>query len=122
VAGDPYPKSRQLARYDRRYRRKVAAAKDWQKIQAAKQGPCRVSQKPPPNEMAHLIPRSQGGPDEAWNIVPLSRGVHTLFDGRHTQTVLRVLASLTDDEYAGLVQHGGEGVFERHFRVEYQRP
>ena len=39
---DPYPKSRQLARGERRYRRKVASAKQWQAIMAAKIGPCRV--------------------------------------------------------------------------------
>ena len=42
MAGEPFPKQRQLARGQRRYRRKVASPKLWQAIIAAKFGPSRV--------------------------------------------------------------------------------
>ena len=45
----PYPKAQQLARGERRYRRKVASAKQWQRIAAEKQGPCRVCRDPASN-------------------------------------------------------------------------
>jgi len=121
MAGDPYPKAIQTARAERRYVRRVASPKDWQRIAAEKQGPCRVCDAPPPNDLAHLIPRSQGGPDVEFNIAPLCRRDHAAFDARDPGTVLMVLAGLTDDEYAGLVEHAGEAVFERHFNIDYRR-
>jgi len=42
MAGAPYPKSAQLARQEKRYRRKVASPKMWARIAAEKQGPCRA--------------------------------------------------------------------------------
>ena len=44
MTGDvtPFPKSVQLARGERRYKRKVASPKQWQAISEAKRGPCRV--------------------------------------------------------------------------------
>jgi hypothetical protein len=121
LSGDPYPKSAQLARRDRKYTRKVASPKRWQQIIDAKQGPCRVCQMPAPNEMAHLIPRSRGGHDTNWNIIPLCRDCHALFDQYDRDTCLAIVDSLTDDEYAGLVQNQGEQVFEQRFKVDYTR-
>lgn len=117
----PYPKTTQLARAEKRYHRKVASPKRWQAILDEKMGPCRVTGAPPPNDPAHLIARGQGGPDRAWNIVPLAREPHRLFDARDPETCRKVLESLTDEEYAGLIEHGGEQVFERRFGLKYER-
>lgn len=117
----PYSKEMQLARAERRYTRKVASPKRWAAIADAKQGPCRVTGAPPPNELAHIIARSQGGPDVAWNIVPLSREAHARFDQRDPETCRAVLESLTDEEYAGLVEFAGEQVFERRFGIRFER-
>lgn len=83
MSGDPYPKSKQLARGTRRYRRKVASPKQWQAIQAAKIGPCRICRDPASNgklygrvHMHHVVPRSRGGDDIADNIVPLCPDCH----------------------------------------------
>jgi 5-methylcytosine-specific restriction endonuclease McrA len=126
VADDvtPYPKERQLARGERRYRRKVASAKQWQRIIAAKGGPCRVCRDPASNgnlhshvHFHHLVPRAQGGDDTADNIVPLCQDCHGLATLRNP-LVLEVLArSLTDGEYAYIVGKLGEGGMERLFGV-----
>lgn len=117
----PYSKEMQLARSERRHARKVASKGRWQQIADAKQGPCRVTGAAPPNDLAHLISRAQGGPDVEWNIVPLSREAHTLFDQRDAATCRIVCESLTDEEYAGLVEHAGENVFEARFGIKYER-
>lgn len=122
MAGKPYPKTVQLARQERRYRRKVAGPKRWQQIAQAKQGPCRVTGAAPPNELAHLISRAQGGPDTEWNIVPLAHDAHLLFDQRDPETCRIVCETLTDQEYAGLVEYAGEQVFERRFGIRFERP
>jgi 5-methylcytosine-specific restriction endonuclease McrA len=118
----PYPKSSQLARGTRRYRRKVASAKGWQRIIAAKQGPCRVCRDPASNGSVHahitfhhLVARAQGGDDVSDNIVPLCQGCHGLATLRNP-LVLEVLArSLTDAEYAYIVGKLGESGMERLF-------
>lgn len=117
----PLPKSAQVAPRVKKYRRTVAGPKRWAQIAAAKQGPCRVTGAPPPNQLAHLISRAQGGPDTEWNIVPLSVEAHILFDARDPDTCRKVALSLTDQEYAGLVEHAGEQVFERRFGIVYSR-
>ena len=129
MAGEPFPKSKQLARGLRRYRRKVASPKQWQAIQSAKIGPCRVCLDPATNgrvygriALHHVIPRDLGGDDVADNIVPLCQLCH------HAVTVFRpaeshkLCASLTDEEYAYAIERGGEDVFERVYGIEYQRP
>lgn len=121
MAGDPYPKTKQLARAERRYHRKVAGPKRWAQIAAAKQGPCRVCSTAPPNELAHLIGRAQGGHDSEWNIVPLCRLHHSLFDMRDAAVCRTICESLTDQEYAGLVEFAGEHVFERRFGIRFER-
>lgn len=69
----PFSKETQLARQTKRYHRKVASPKRWEGIAAAKQGPCRVCGKAAPNELHHLIPRSQGGSDTESNMVPMCK-------------------------------------------------
>jgi len=120
----PYPKASQLARGERRYRRKVASAKQWQRIAAEKQGPCRVCRDPASNgsvhasiQFHHLVPRSQGGDDVADNIVPLCRDCHGLAT-IGTPIILGVLAAnLLDSEYAYIIEKLGECGMERLFGV-----
>jgi 5-methylcytosine-specific restriction endonuclease McrA len=122
VSGAPDPKSRTLARGERRYRRKVASPKQWQAIIAAKTGPCRVCARPTSNgfdfgkvEFHHLIARAQGGDDVEDNIVPLHSGCHAAVTERIGPALIRLGESLSDAEYAYVVSKLGEGGLERLF-------
>ena len=125
----PYPKSQQLARGAKRYRRKVASPKQWQAIIAAKVGPCRACLDPASNgriygrvQFHHVIPRDWHGDDVADNIVPLCPSCHALIHDRASQQAARdLLAALTDAEYAYAIDKAGEGVFERVYGIEYGR-
>lgn len=117
----PHTKETQLARQTKRYHRKVASPKRWESIADAKQGPCRVCQAPAPNELHHLIPRSQGGSDTESNIVPLCREHHASIEARNAVDGRRLAESLTDTEYAFVVDTYGEDFFERRLGVKYER-
>ena len=117
----PYPKSTQLARAERRHHRRVASPQGWQRIADAKQGPCRVTGTPPPNELHHIVARAHGGADTASNIVPLSRAAHDLVTRRDPLACYALLASLTDAEYAYMIDVGGEDYPERAYGLEYGR-
>ena len=122
----PYPKAAQLARGERRYRRKVASPKQWQAIIAAKGDTCRLRPqweaghlryRPP--EYHHLVARSPSGlgDDVSENIVPLCSVCHHEVT-RRSEPFLRMLArALTDAEYAYVVGKLGEGGMERLFGV-----
>lgn len=119
---DPYPKSRQLARGERRYRRKVASPKQWQAIIEAKQGPCRVCAKwgttsGYPIEYHHIIPRSLGGDDVVDNVIPLCSVDHRLVTENKADRLRIVAESLTDAEYTYVIGKLGEGAMERLFGV-----
>ena len=117
----PYPKASQLARGERRYRRKVASPEQWQAIIAAKTAPCRVCGEyhwpSNPLQFHHLIPRSIGGDDVADNLVPLCAACHAdVTNGRERER--RLLAeSLADAEYAYVIGKLGESGMERLFGV-----
>ena len=120
---EPFPKSRQLARGERRYRRKVASPKQWQAIIAAKQGPCRVCEAlvgaftlPPEGvEYHHVVSRAQGGDDVGDNIVPLCSLCHGDVT-RRFQPSLGVLAvSLSEAERAYVVGKLGPDGMRRLF-------
>lgn len=124
LSGQPDPKSRSLARGQRRYRRKVASPKQWQAIIAAKQGPCRVCTQPTANghdwgliEFHHLVPRDLGGDDVADNIVPVHHACHNNVTARTPGAREAVAASLSDAEYAYVIGKLGEGGMERLFGV-----
>jgi hypothetical protein len=132
----PRPKSAQLARGARRYRRKVASPKQWQAISAAKLGPCRVCCDPGRNgsafgliQLHHLVSRQDGGDDVADNIVPLCPKCHEkvtarglVFSGGLYVPIGEVLlAMLTDAEYAYMIQRGGEQYAERAYGIRYSR-
>lgn len=126
---DPYPKSRQLARGERRYRRKVASPKQWQAIIAEKGAACRLDAefgsegaktlfgRPVQIEYHHLVSRAKGGDDVADNIVPLCRNCHEAITRRKPMQCQALARSLTDAEYAYVIGKLGEGALERLFGV-----
>lgn len=119
---EPYPKARQLARGERRYRRKVASPKQWAAIRAEKLTGCRLAAtecvgKAYVCELHHLVSRSQGGDDVADNLVALCASCHHRVTGRHPAPLAALAASLSDSEYAYVVGKLGEGAMGRLFGV-----
>lgn len=121
MAGEPYPKERQLARGERRYVRKVAGEKRWQAIIDAKKGPCRVCNGPLWIEYHHLVPRVHGGADTEANIVPLCAPCHAFVTNRDSAAGAKLLASLSDAEYSYLIHKAGEDAPERFYGIRYGR-
>lgn len=120
----PFPKSAQLARGAKRYRRKVASAKQWEAIWAAKRGPCRVCTAYAFDSVIdphHLVFREDAGDDVPENIVPLCRGCHEALHKRAPAIARLLLSKLTDAEYAYMVTRGGEDYPERAYGIEYGR-
>jgi 5-methylcytosine-specific restriction endonuclease McrA len=124
VSGAPDPKSRSLARGERRRFRHKATKDEWARIVKAKQGPCRVCVRPTSNgsywgkiELHHIVPRSQGGDDVADNIVPLCGSCHILVTDRRGTVLTRLEQSLTDSEYAYVISKLGESGPARLFGV-----
>lgn len=121
MAGEPFSKTQQLARAERRYARKIASPKQWQAIAEAKQGPCRCCLGAPPNELHHLVARSLGGWDTADNIVPLCRECHSEVEARDTTACAALRYSLTDAEYSYAVDALGETRFEQRYPVKWEK-
>lgn len=134
MSGDqakPYPKAAQLARGERRYRRKVASPKQWQAIIAVKGGKCRLLEaaepvldplgRMRPVQYHHLVPRDLGGDDVADNIIPLCDLCHRGITDRQPGHVTGLLNTLTDAEYAYAVGKVGEDVWERVYGIRYSR-
>ena len=128
MSGDPFPKSSQLARGERRYRRKIASPKTWQAIIDAKQGPCRCCGGSEPfwtgfgRAYHHLVSRQDGGDDTADNIIPLCAFCHEQVTRRDPFRCRSLLLRLSDAEYAYMVDRGGEGYAERAYGITYERP
>lgn len=125
MSGEPYS---QLSRGTRRYRRKVASARQWQQIVAAKTGPCRVCVRPASNghgfhvvTFHHLVPRSMGGDDVEDNIVPLcgdgTRGCHGAVTQRASGALHALDLSLSEAGRAYVVGKLGESGPARLFGV-----
>lgn len=124
----PRPKSAQLARGQRRYRRKVASPKQWQAIIAEKIGPCRVCLDPAHNGIVHgkiqphhIVSREDHGDDVADNIAPLCPECHGRVTRRAALECRELLETLTDAEYAYMIGRGGETYPERAYGIEYRR-
>lgn len=121
MPSDPFPKSRQLARGERRYRRKVASPKQWQSIIDAKGTRCRLAPNCErmflPVEYHHLVSRSRGGDDVADNIVPLCKACHEGVTWRIPEALEDLGSALTDSERAYVVGKLGEGAMARLFGV-----
>lgn len=118
----PYPKSQQLARGERRYRRKVASPKQWQAIRAAKLegAKCRICVFPA-TELHHVVSRGALGDDVAANLVPLCRDCHRDVTARAPNIGAALLMTLTNAEYAYMIERGGEDYPERAYGVTYGR-
>ena len=121
----PYSKAQQLARGERRYRRKVASPKQWQAIIAAKLTgkPCRVMEDfRRADVLHHIIPRSLGGDDVAENLVPMCDVCHVIIHSIPNAPELHwLLANLSDAEYAYAVGKAGEDWAERIYGLRYSR-
>jgi 5-methylcytosine-specific restriction endonuclease McrA len=124
----PYPKSSQLARGERRYRRKVASAGTWQRIYDAKCRRCRLCGDAPAFEWQprvidphHIVSREDHGDDVADNLVPLCGECHDAVTRRRPLECRELLGCLSDAEYAYMVERGGEDYPERAYGIRYQR-
>jgi 5-methylcytosine-specific restriction endonuclease McrA len=124
----PRPKAAQLARGAKRYRRKVASPKQWQAIQAAKFGPCRVCCDPGSNgklhgliHLHHVVSREDFGDDVPENMAPLCPTCHDRVTRRAPLECRELLECLTDAEYAYMIARGGESYPERAYGIEYRR-
>ena len=103
----PYSKEQQLARGERRYRRKVAGPKQWAAVMAEKQGPCLICERlgvrvlPPYGmDFHHLVPRARGGDDVAENIVPLCSLHHHDVTVRNVHALHALRLMLNESERA----------------------
>jgi len=123
----PDPKSRTLDRPRTRYRRKVASRKQWEAIIAAKGAPCRICGQAGNGRVEskitfhHVVARVHGGDDCEDNIVPVCMFDHDKLTRRDPGIGLILLLTLTDAEYAYMVQRGGELYAERAYGVTYAR-
>lgn len=102
--------------------RKRATQADWRMLHAAKQGPCRICDAPPPNHLHHLIFRSQGGPDTPDNLLPLCLAHHDAIHARDPEALVNLALRLTDGEYAFVHEKLGEAALERLFGVLTTEP
>ena len=131
MSGDPYSKERQLARGERRYRRKVASPKQWQAIATAKLGPCRVCVRPLANgctpayaphrvQFHHLVARIHGGDDLEENIVPVCLECHDYVTRREPHALHALAASLSESERGYVLRKLGPDGYARLFGVAAQ--
>ena len=125
MSGDPFPKDKQLRADRTRYRRKVAPRKEWERIKAAKAGPCRVCVNISTNghigpwivDPHHLIARADGGDDLEENIVPLCRDCHDLVTNRDRDALRKLSKSLSESERGYVLRKVGEAGYSRIFGV-----
>ena len=121
----PWPKPARIPR--KPYRRKVASRKQWAAIAAEKTGPCRVcgsvenGRVESKIQLHHVVSRNHRGEDTADNIVPLCLLCHDAVTRREPLPCYGVLVTLTDAEYAYMVEHGGEDYPERVYGLRYSR-
>lgn len=121
----PDPKPARVPR--KPYRRQVASRKQWAKIAAEKAGPCRccgsvengrVESK---IQLHHVVSRSHGGADTVDNIVPLCLTCHEQVTRREPLPSYGLLLTLTDAEYAYMIERGGKDYPERAYGLRYRR-
>lgn len=117
----PYPKAVQLARGSKRYRRKIAGPKRWQALEDEKGGTCRVCNTRDGDHLHHLVFRSDYGDDVADNLVPLCAVCHGRVHARWGTSGADLIVSLTDAEYAYMIERGGEDYPERAYGIRYSR-
>lgn len=119
----PFSKEQQLARPSKPAR---PSAQRQREMRERKQGPCRVCGQTGPNNLHHVLPRHYGL--IAWtesNLIPLcgsgTTGCHGLVEAHDRAAVLAMARSLTNSEYAYVIDRGGEGFFERRYQLKYER-
>ena len=121
----PNPKPARLPR--KPYRRQVASRKQWARIVAEKTGPCRVcgsvenGKVESKIQLHHVVARSHGGADTGDNIVPLCLRCHDAITRREPLPSYGLLLTLTDAEYAYMLERGGELYAERAYGLRYAR-
>lgn len=93
----------------------------WAELHARKGGACRLCGGLP-YELHHLLSKARGGPNEAWNLAPLCSDCHAAVTNEDAPTLALLAAALTDEEYAGLIEHSGEQIIHRLFGVYTVRP
>jgi hypothetical protein len=76
---------------------------------------------PDPKARTFVVARAHFGDDVADNIVPLCPSCHWRITQRQGVTARALLASLSDAEYAYMIERGGEGYAERAYGVRYAR-
>lgn len=124
----PYSKATQLGSQRKRYRRKVASRKQWERIVAEKAGPCRVCCDVLGNghdlgriTFHHIVSRQDGGDDVPDNICPVHADCHDRLTQRRHSAAKILLVGLTDAEYAYMIERGGEDYPERAYGIRYER-
>jgi hypothetical protein len=71
--------------------------------------------------VAAVNTRQDGGDDVSDNIVPLCWDCHDRVTLRWLEECRRLIAALSDAEYAYMVERGGEGYAERAYGIRYTR-
>ena len=91
-----------------------ASREQWKKLQAEKQGPCRVcgaSAYTGYTSLHHLVPRSQGGDDVASNLVPLcgsgTTGCHGKIEARDRTAGRKLRVNLSNPEFWYVIDKKG---------------
>lgn len=125
MSGSPYSKAQQLGQR-KPYRRRVASAKTWARLQDERQGPCLVCGQAPCT-LHHVVPRDRFGDDIADNLVPLcgdgTSGCHGLVEAGDAETLRMLAEAIQADEpavYAYAVEKLGEDGWLRLFKVRFR--
>jgi 5-methylcytosine-specific restriction endonuclease McrA len=72
-------------------------------------------------QLHHVVSRAHGGADTADNIVPLCLPCHDAITRREPLPSYGMLLTLTDAEYAYMIERGGELYAERAYGLRYSR-
>lgn len=129
MAGDPYPKSAQLGAQRKKYRRKVASRKTWEKLRDERLGPCLIGRYLGVEcakhvELHHVVRRGAPhfGDDVADNLVPLCRAHHRKVTDGHSVVLQALAAAIQAWEpavYAYAIDKLGEDGFLRLHKVAF---
>lgn len=126
----PYPKEQQLGSSRKKYRRKVASRKTWEKLRDERLGPCLVCQYGTHHgndlariELHHVVPRDRFGDDVAENLVPLCSGCHDMIEARRPMFLRHLAEEIQQSEpavYAYAIDKLGEDGFLRLHSVKFK--
>lgn len=127
MAGRAYTKEQQLGSTRKRYRRKAASAKTWEKLRDERLGPCLLCRylgikQASPSELHHCVPRDRFGDDAADNLVSLCRTHHRHVEDRVGHMSVLLAEAIQRDEpavYAYAVEKLGEDGWLRLHSVRF---